>query len=426
MNQTPTVSILILNYNGLRWLKDCIESLSALDYPAERAQIILADNASTDGSVDFVQKTFPHVKILAFDKNLGFAAGNNRAVEQVDSEYILTINNDTISSPDLLGPMMDACQSGAACAAAHNLSWDGQKTVYCGGRINFFGTGLNVEAPPDSDVPFETRFACGCGTLMPRELFLEVGGYDEDFYMYQEDVDLGWRLNVLGHKIVAVPKATIRHYEGGTTHQTPTLFQKSVSIRNPMLAMVKNYEQDTLQKALPSLLLLTMNRVMVHMGVEGYDEQSLQVFEQKLAADNETDRAELVMTMANLAGLHGFLSLLSKMMPKRQRIQSRRTVSDAEIFEKFHVDLDYGSYRVETNRGVTLLQLLEHFNIANLLEPSALDAEVLQYVGLLDMRIAKLSSALQRSQLELKALQNSRSWRWLSKLHSLTRRLGFR
>ena len=112
MGDAPTVSVIVLNMNGKPFLKDCLESLLAVRYPAARRQILLADNASTDGSVQYVEENFPDVKVRAFEENIGFSAGNNIAAREASSDYVLTLNSDTLIQPDCLDQMVDACRHG--------------------------------------------------------------------------------------------------------------------------------------------------------------------------------------------------------------------------------------------------------------------------------------------------------------------------
>ena len=203
---TPSVTVIVLNYNGLEHLEPCFRSLSALDYPPEALELMLVDNGSSDGSVELVRTAFPGVTVVELEENLGFAAGNNVAAQRTDAEYVVFLNNDTKVDPQFVHALVDAVTGDDAVvsAGARMLTWDGESVDYAGGWIIFDGTGLqrgNGE-PVLSDrymARAPTAFACGGAMIVDRAVFLDAGGFDEAYFAVYEDVDLGWRLWLYGH-----------------------------------------------------------------------------------------------------------------------------------------------------------------------------------------------------------------------------------
>src|SRR5262245_14032635 len=127
----PTVSVVVLNYNGLRHLRTCFEALTALDYPSDRLELMLVDNGSSDDSLAFMREHFPGVRLVETGANLGFAAGNNYGAERATGEYVAFLNNDTRVEPDWLLEMVKSLladrDSGVVCTSSLMLDWDGEK-----------------------------------------------------------------------------------------------------------------------------------------------------------------------------------------------------------------------------------------------------------------------------------------------------------
>jgi GT2 family glycosyltransferase len=264
-SELPTVSLVVLNWNGKAHLTACLDSLLALDYPKEKLQIVLCDNGSTDGSVEFVRERFPKVDIVALDHNHGFAEGNNRAAKVATGEWVGFLNNDMWVEPPWLKNMVAplAEMPGLACVASRILNWDGSAVDFIGGGVSFHGHGYQLDhgAPSSAyDKPRRLLFACGGAMLIRRELFLEIGGFDPGFFAFFEDVDLGWRLNVLGHDVWYTPAATAYHRHHGTAnriepHQITVLFE-----RNALAMIYKCFDDDNLAAALPAALMLVNER----------------------------------------------------------------------------------------------------------------------------------------------------------------------
>ena len=212
------VAIIIVNYNGRQYLEDCLGSLSCLDYPDYK--IFFVDNASTDDSVAYVKNGFPQVEIIVNQENLGFAAGNNvamrKALEQ-DFDYLCLINQDTISEADFLSKLVEVVESGQEVAAVQPrlmLHPETTKVNSLGNAIHYLGFGYSQGAykPFLGDLePFEAAYASGAAVLLKTGILRQIGLFDPDFFMYHEDLDLGWRLRLAGYKTLVVPAAVVYH-----------------------------------------------------------------------------------------------------------------------------------------------------------------------------------------------------------------------
>src|SRR5215210_5892087 len=144
--KSPPVSVVVLNYNGLKHLDTCFRALLELDYPADRLELILTDNGSSDGSIAFMRKHFPQVRVVETGGNLGFAAGNDFGAEQATGEYVAFLNNDTRVEPDwlseLVNTLVEGQEQGVICASSLMLDWTGKKIDFQAGALNFHGFGF--------------------------------------------------------------------------------------------------------------------------------------------------------------------------------------------------------------------------------------------------------------------------------------------
>jgi GT2 family glycosyltransferase len=247
-HRTSLVSVIIVNFNGRRFLQDCLSSI--LDQAYSPFEVILVDNASQDGSVEFIQENFPSVKIFIQKENLGFAGGSNAGIREARGEFILTLNNDTIVPHDfiseLVKPMMQDPSVGM-CAS---------KMVFPDGRINSTAICISRSGAawdrgrgePDHgqyDVAEEIFGPCAGAALYRRSMLDEIGLFDEDFFLFMEDVDLAFRARLAGWKCWYVPTARVVHIHGGTAG-----FRSDISVyygnRNLGWYAVKDFPTRTL------------------------------------------------------------------------------------------------------------------------------------------------------------------------------------
>lgn len=392
MSEWPRVSIIVVNLDGLCHLGPCLSSLSELDYPAEQVEVILVDNGSRDHSVSFVQQNFSQVRLILNEHNEGFARANNQGAQAASGEYLVFLNNDMRAHPDWLRELVLAARSqeGVAAVGGRILTWDGDALDFVGGALNFYGMGFQPhDDPPPGDRPSEILFGCGGSLLVDSQVFLEVGGFDPDFFAYFEDVDLGWRLWLLGYRVLYAPQALTYHRGHGTSSRMPTSRVAVLYERNALYTIIKNYDERNLQRVLPAALLLLIRRTMVFgrldksafrmpgsapgepaLTATGESSQlaapafslrhAIQTFRQFVrdsglwAALTEAVRLGLVrvhagagkllrsevtlvphQTLAHLVAADDVVDALPALMEKRAEIQARRQRSDPEILSLF-------------------------------------------------------------------------------------------
>ena len=353
----PRAAIVVLNFNGRRHLAGCFESLRALDYPADRLSAILVDNGSDDGSLEEMRSSHSWVRRVENGRNLGFSVGCNQGAEQAgEAEVVVFLNNDMRVEPDWLRELVAPLARGECVATtAKLLSWDGKKMNSAGGGMNFHGIGIQhgyMENPAAGhDVPRRTLFACGGAMAMRREAFLDLGGFDPEFFAYYEDVDLGWRSWVLGHEVHYVPSAVCYHHHSSTSRTFPLETVRLLQVRNPVLACVKNYGEANLRRVLPALLGLYLRRMLVVSGIPddgpfriehahparpGLLERLLGGARAQKARQDVDGRISLSrLAAADLIGINDLLGNWGHWMTRRGEVQSRRKRADEEIFRLF-------------------------------------------------------------------------------------------
>ena len=267
----PKVTVVIVNWNGEHFLHRCLSALLAQTVVPH--EIILVDNASTDSSLDIVRR-FPSVRLLAQNENMGFALGNNLAIEAATAEsaWIALLNPDAFVEPRWLEALLSAahdyrmfdvfgCQ---LVVAANPTVLDGAGDAYhVSGRIWRIGHGEQM--PFLSDQVREVFSPCAAAALYRRSALLEVDSFDEDFFCYVEDVDLGFRLRFAGYRCLYVPQSVVHHVGSGTTGGKHSDFSVYHGHRNLVWTFVKDMPGALFWLLLPLHLLLNLTTVGVFM-----------------------------------------------------------------------------------------------------------------------------------------------------------------
>lgn len=246
------VAIIILNYNGRHFLEKYIPVLSK-SVKKQMAEIIVADNASTDDSIAYLNKNHPDVEIFSFDKNYGFAEGYNIAIGRVKTEYVLILNSDVEVTPGFLEPMveyMDANPKVAACQPKILQEADRthfEKAGAAGGMIDVLGYpfchGRIMDYTEKDNGQYDNIcnifWASGACMLVRRDDFIDYGGFDSVFFAHQEEIDLCFRFNARGRFVSAVPQSVVYHVGGGTLNYNDPR-KTYLNFRNNLLMLYKN------------------------------------------------------------------------------------------------------------------------------------------------------------------------------------------
>ncbi len=264
--QKIKTAVIILNWNGKAWLE---KFLPTLEEYSQEATIFVADNASTDDSVDYVKINFPTVKIIINASNGGYAKGYNDVLKHIDSEYFVLINSDIEVTAGWLSPiiaLMDNDKQIAACqpkildynnknnfeyAGASGGFIDNLGYPFCRGRI--FDS-VEEDKGQYNDA-IEVFWATGACLFVRAVHYNEVGGLDEDFFAHQEEIDMCWRLKNKGYKIMVEPKSVVYHVGGGTLN-AGSPFKTHLNFRNNLFMLFKNLPTSSLFTIIPMRLVL--------------------------------------------------------------------------------------------------------------------------------------------------------------------------
>lgn len=254
------LAIVILNWNGEQMLRQFLPSVIA---NSAEAEIVVADNASTDGSLQLLRTEFPQVRTIVLDKNYGFAEGYNQALRQVEADYFLLLNSDVQVGEGWLAPMlayMDSHPEVAACQPKIRCQWAPKMLEYagaCGGFIDQLGYpycrgrifGTVEEDKGQYDDVCEIVWATGAAMLIRSQVYWEVGGLDGRFFAHQEEIDLCWRMKSRGYGIVCVPQSVVFHVGGGTLpKESPR--KTFLNFRNNLLLLYKNMSDEHLSSVM--------------------------------------------------------------------------------------------------------------------------------------------------------------------------------
>ena len=256
------VAVVRLNYNGKKFLEEFLPNVIASCDPA-LAEVVVADNASTDDSVAFMKTHFPDIRLIENGSNGGFATGYNLALRQIEAEYYVLLNSDIEVAPNWIEPiiaMMDADPQIAACQPKILSYYHKEQFEYAGasgGFIDKYGYPFcrgrvfqNIENDEHQyDAPMEVFWATGACMFVRAERYHQVGGLDDSFFAHMEEIDLCWRLKNAGFKVYCCPQSYVYHIGGGTLPKNSPR-KTYLNFRNNLSLLVKNLPQNRVHRTI--------------------------------------------------------------------------------------------------------------------------------------------------------------------------------
>lgn len=337
MNKPPLVSVIVVNWNGVAFLPDCLASLEKQTW--KNLEFIVVDNGSTDGSVEYIQSWIarvPNAQAVSLSRNSGFCEGNNLGFAKARGEWIALLNNDAVAEPNWIealvqrgdpaskigmlgGKILFAEPGNVIDKAGHLIYWDGQNR----------GRGTMEADTGQYERDEEILWPDACAALYHRRLFEETGGFDESFFAFGDDADLGMRARLLGWKAWYIPKAVVHHRHSATAGAYSPLKVMLVE-RNRLLLAIKNF-------SLPLLLAnpyWSVRRLIWH----AYAASKGRGASGQLVASQGWWRTLLIMGWAYLSALKKLPGALSK----RWKIQQTKQLSNKEVtalLRRFQIDL---------------------------------------------------------------------------------------
>ena len=340
------VSVVLVNFRGTDDTLTAIDHLGRLDWPADRLEIVVVENASGDGSAERLRREAPQVVLIESKANLGFAGGCNLGVRSASGEYVAFLNND--AKPDAAWVRAAVARfessSRVGAVASRVLDWDGDKVDYIGSAMTWFGQGYKPltgqPVPSTPDVPADVLFGTGSAMFVRRSVYEQLGGFDERFFMFFEDVDLGWRLNLAGHRFVYEPASLAFHKHHASMSSFGAFKESYLLERNALFAQYKNLGHEALAQVLPATLALTVRRGVAKGGLDSTE------FDLRKGGSNDPTMEVDKETVAAVYAIDQFVEHLPGLAADRERIQSSRVIADSRIWSLFG-ETDAPSYTDE-------------------------------------------------------------------------------
>jgi GT2 family glycosyltransferase len=227
----PKVFIIILNYNGIDTIRDCLDSVFFSDYP--NLEVVVVDNDSRDGSLELAKNFFPKFHFIKNEKNLGFSAGNNIGIRfalEKMADFIFLLNNDAILEKDALSKLVEAAIKEPAGIFSPIIYDRDDNVWFSGGKIKWSRMrATHLNNIPESGYPYESEYVSGCAMLIKKEVFKKIGLFSEDYFLYYEDADFCLRAKKDGFGSLVVSGASVKHFEKSETDLTNKIYWLVIS-----------------------------------------------------------------------------------------------------------------------------------------------------------------------------------------------------
>jgi GT2 family glycosyltransferase len=260
-------AVVILNWNGRRFLEKFLPGV--IEHSADVAEIIIADNDSSDDSLEYLGKSHPGLRIIKLEKNFGFAGGYNQALKEIEADYYILLNSDIEVTDNWISPVIGIMQNDtsiAACQPKIRSYNDPEKFEYAGAAGGFidkygypFCQGRLFQSLEKDEGQYnltrEVFWATGACMFVRSDVFSKLGGFDDEFFAHMEEIDFCWRAKNQGYKIMYCPDSTIFHIGGGTLPKNNSR-KTYLNIRNNIIMLFKNLEQERLTRVLTARIIL--------------------------------------------------------------------------------------------------------------------------------------------------------------------------
>lgn len=338
MKDQPIVSVVIVNFRGT---DDTISAVRGLrddvDWPQDRLEIVVVENGSDDGSAERLAAALgDSARLVVSPENRGFAGGCNLGVAASSGEIVAFLNNDARPDRDWIASAVrrfaDPRTGAVACRV---LDWDGELVDYIGSAITWFGMAYKPftgqPEPARRTSPEQVLFGTGAAMFVRRSVFDELGGFDGRYFMFYEDVDLGWRLALAGHLFVYEPASFAYHRHHASMHSYGSFRERYLLERNALFTLYKNLGDSALGETLAGALALAVRRGVT---LAGADSEELDL---RRAADESPSQSTSRDLLASTYAIDQFVEALPGLKESRDRIQAGRRVPDSVIRALFGI-----------------------------------------------------------------------------------------
>lgn len=328
------VSVVLVNFRGTDDTLTAVRALRDCAWPMDRLEIVVVENGSGDDSLTRLAAE-PGIVLIESAENLGFAGGCNLGVARARGDVVAFLNNDARPDEQWISEAMSVLEAdpGVGAIASKVLNWEGDRVDFVESALTWYGMGYKPftgePLPAKEPMAHDVLFGTGSALFVRRELFDRLGGFDERYFMFFEDVDLGWRINLQGSRVRYVPTSIAyhRHHASMTAHGA---HKENVLLeRNALFTLFKNLEDETLSEVLPAAMALSVRRAMVEARLDP------QLFDLRRGDDDrltiEVPKAALVPMLA----IDQFIDALPDLREGRHAVQASRVRSDAALWPLF-------------------------------------------------------------------------------------------
>jgi GT2 family glycosyltransferase/glycosyltransferase involved in cell wall biosynthesis len=337
----PKVSVVLVNFRGIDDTLNAIKSIQETNYPKDQIEIVVVDNASGDNSVEKLKSLGNKIVLVESNENLGFASGVNLGVSKSTGEIIGLLNNDAKCDANWITAAVESLleDQDIASVASKVLTWDGSAVDFVDGSLTWYGMGYKREAlkPTEEIIDFkrEVLFGTGSALFFKKDIFEKVGGFDERFFMFYEDVDLGWRLNLLGYKVIYEPKSIAFHKHHASIDKFGKYYENFLLERNALMSLYKNYEAASLDRVLPAAMALAVRRSITR------GELNPDLLDIKNSKKSDSDDVTIKKdALTGLLAIDSLVEHLPSLTESRNKIQATRKRSDGEMVALFRQALE--------------------------------------------------------------------------------------
>ena len=336
MVDTPRVSVVLVNFRGVSDTLEAISHTRQVNWPEEFLEIVVVDNASGDDSVERLREDAGDIVLVESSENLGFAGGCNLGVSKATGDVVAFLNNDAKPDPNWIRAAVDALMRSATvgAVACRVLDWEGATIDFAGAGMTWYGMGYRpLSSHPANRTkeagPGPVLFGTGSGMFVKRHVFEQLGGFDEDFFMFFEDVDFGWRLNLLGYEYWYEPESLVFHKHHQSMKNVGAYREEFLLERNALMCLYKNLGEKKLQEILPAAMLMSARRAVTRTGIDttSFDLRTRGVDDGPLHVDP--------LAMVPLFAQDQFVEMLPALKEKRRQVQGSRKVSDVWMWKLF-------------------------------------------------------------------------------------------
>ncbi|MET3512097.1 glycosyltransferase [Plantibacter flavus] len=327
------VSVILVNYRGSADTIQCVRTLREIDFPQDRLEIIVVENGSGDDSLEQLATLGDLATIVPSKVNGGFTGGCNLGVSKSSGEFIAFLNNDARPDDQWINAAMDtfAESKDIGAVASKVLDWEGERVDYVGSALTWYGMGYKPHAGehdrPEWSVEKDVLFGTGAAMFVRAELFEQLGGFDDRYFMFYEDVDLGWRLNLLGYRFRFQPKSLAFHKHHASMEKFGNYFETYLLERNALYTLYKNLDDEALSRSFAAALLLATRRAT---GRAKMDTTALDLRKSK---DDDGSPASMLskQLLAGVNAIDQVVENLPELAKDRALVQATRTRSDRQL-----------------------------------------------------------------------------------------------